>query len=108
MFVDAWIQVGRIAVVLTLATVTLAAVSDAEGGGESLATFLGVAGFVTWAVWTFGALNVAVQSGGTETVYQHPSIAILGVVLALVPGYIALTGPFEVVARARDGDLRDV
>jgi len=101
--------IGRVAFLWTLVTVAGAAYVDAQDTtGDSLATVGGVVGFVLWGVWTFGVLNVEVVDGGSTTVFTHPELAILGVAMALVPGYVALTGPIELIKRARDPEMTDL
>lgn len=106
MIESAWLQVGRIAFLWTVFIVAVAIYADPrEGVGDGIVTVGGAVGFVLWGVWTFGALNIQTLDGGSEFTYTHPEIAILGVALALLPGYLALTGPLELVGRATRGDL---
>lgn len=107
----AWIFIGRIAFVWTVLTVLAAVYVDADNGtGDGLATIGGVVGFVLWGVWSFGALNVAVVKGGRVSAdyFSQPELALIGVAMALVPGYIALTGPIELINRARQPEMRDI
>lgn len=109
MLESAWLFVGRIAFLWTVLTVIAAVyVNPADRSGDSLATVGGVVGFILWGVWTFGTLNIEVVGGGVTYRFAHPELAILGIALALVPGYIALTGPIELIGRARDPSMRDV
>jgi hypothetical protein len=62
----------------------------------------GIVGFVLWGVWTFGTLNIEVANGTTVYTFTHPELTLLGIVMALVPGYIALTGPIDLIYRAVD------
>jgi len=109
MLESAWLFVGVIAFVWTLLTLAAAVwMRTADDTGDALATIGGVVGFVLWAVWTFGALNITVVGDSVTYRFSHPELAILGVVMALVPGYIALTGPIELISRARDTTQRDL
>jgi len=110
MLASAWLFVGAVAFLWTVVAVTGGVVAGAQAGrGDGIATVGGVVGFVLWGVWTFGALNVEVvtDSGSTVTM-THPELAIVGVMMALVPGYIALTGPIELVSRYRDASPEDL
>ena len=93
MIVTAWIFVGVVAVLAT----GMALLTQDNG----LAIMMGVLGFVSWGVWTFGSLNLQVVESTTIYQFSQPSVTMLGLALALVPGYIALTGPVEIVQRAR-------
>lgn len=109
MLESAWLFVGRIAFVWTIITVVAAAYVDTgDETGDALATIGGVVGFVMWGVWTFGTLNIEVVGDAVVYEFTHPELTILGVALALVPGYIALTGPIEIVSRVRETRMRDV
>lgn len=109
MLESAFLFVGVIAFLWTVLTVTAAVyVSPDDNTGDGLATIGGVVGFVLWGVWTFGTLNVEVANGSTVYQFTHPELALLGVAMALVPGYIALTGPIELISRAREPEMRDI
>jgi hypothetical protein len=100
MLTDAWVFIGVVALVATSAAV----ITDDDG----IAIVGGVVGFVSWGVWSFGALDLTkVAGGGTET-FTMTGVAYLGIMLALLPAYIALTGPVEIVSRARNGDIDKV
>lgn len=102
MLESAWLFVGRIAMVWTILTVAAAVYVDpVDDTGDGLAIIGGVVGFVLWGIWTFGTLEIELVEGSSTYTFQHPELTILGVVLALVPGYIALTGPIELINRAR-------
>lgn len=99
MLESAWLFVGVVGI---LATATAVVTPD-----DGVAIVAGVAGFVTWGVWTFGSLNLEKPiQGNPELVFSEPAITLLGIGLALVPAYIALTGPVEIIGRARRGETR--
>lgn len=103
MLESGWLFIGRIAFIWTLAVVLVAiSVDPGDGGGDDIAIVGGVVGFILWGVWTFGTLNIEVVDGSSTTVFTHPELTLLGIAMALVPGYIALTGPIELIKRARD------
>lgn len=109
MLETAWLFVGRIAMVWTVLTLAAAVYIDpVDDTGDGLAIIGGVVGFVLWGVWTFGTFEVEVVDGGTTVTFTQPELAILGVVLALVPGYIALTGPIELINRARQPSTDEI
>jgi len=41
-------------------------------------------------------------------VYSHPELALVGLLVAWLPAYLAFTGPFELVKRYRSGDIDEV
>lgn len=100
MLLTTWLVVGALG---TLATLVAVVTTD-----DGVAVVGGVIGFIAWGLWTFGALNVEVVGGAVVYQYSMPPVALLGLAIALVPGYIALTGPVEMVGRVRDGRLEDV
>lgn len=100
---DAWLFLGRSALIWTVLTVVAAVYVDPrDSTGDSMAMISGVIGFVLWGVWTFGALNIEVVQGTNTISFAHPEVAIVGVAMSLVPGYVALTGPIELIKRARE------
>ena len=94
MIAQAWLFVGGVAILAS----GLALLTDDDG----LATLTGILGFVAWGVWTYGALDVNVVRDATVYGFSEPAVAILGIAFALVPGWIALTGPIEIVSRYRN------
>lgn len=111
MYETHFLFLGTIAFLWTVLTALAASVLEtADNSQDALAMVAGVIGFILWGVWSFAALNVQVIAGGqtTATTYSSPELAIVGVMLALVPGWIALTGPFELVSRWRDGNMDEL
>lgn len=95
MLESAWLFVGGLAVLATVGTLL---VQD-----DGLAIVAGVAGAVTWGVWTYGTLDIVVVGDSVTYTFTMPALTLLGVMFALVPSYVALTGPVELVGRARNG-----
>lgn len=96
-----WIVVGALAAAATLGAL--------RTDDDDLAIVAGTAGFVFWGVWTYGSLGVEVptDSGGTVT-FTEPAVTMLGIILALAPGYVALTGPIELFGEHRDAEVDDL
>jgi len=103
MILSAWLFVGAIAFVWTLVTVIAAAYADPrDRQGDAVAIIGGTLGTVLWGVWTYGTLEIVVVDSTTTYSFAHPELTILGIAMAMVPGYIALTGPIELINRARE------
>lgn len=100
MLLQAWLFVGFVA----LAASGLALLTSDDG----MAVLTGILGFVTWGVWVFGALNLDVVRDASVYTYSLPAVAIIGVAFALIPGFIALTGPIEVIGGWRDVNQREL
>lgn len=99
MIASAWLFLGLVATLLTAGVVL---VPD-----EGWAIVLGVAGFVTWAMVAYGAFDVTVIRDTTHH-YQMPVVALFAVMMACIPGYIALTGPANLMDTFRSADASDV
>ena len=95
MLESAWLFVGCLGV---LATVGALVTSD-----DGVAIIAGVAGAITWGVWTYGTLDLVVVGDSVTYTFTMPSLTLLGLMLALIPSYVALTGPVELVGRAVGG-----
>lgn len=110
MYVLSWLFLGFVAFTWTLVLVAIAAVSTPDTDG--LATYGGIVGFVLWLVWSFGALEhtIVKASGGSmlEQTQTHPELALVGLLMSTIPGFIALTGPFDLVRRWRTGDIDEL
>jgi mannitol-specific phosphotransferase system IIBC component len=101
MYETTWVFVGVVSVLATIG----ALLTDDNG----MAILTGILGFVAWGIWTFGALNIEIiTDSGVVLTKSNPAAAILGVALALIPGFIALTGPVEIVSRVRDTRMDEV
>lgn len=110
MLESAWLFTGVVAVLTTgvaLSTQTPTVAQNPQADG--IAIMSGIAGFISWGIVAFGSLNIeVVTQDGTVEVFALPEIALLAVMFALAPGYIALTGPADIIARSRDPSSRDV
>jgi len=110
MLLSAWLFVGFIAILATgvaLATQTTAATQIPDDDG--MAIMSGVAGFISWGVWTFGTLEIETPiEGNPDLAFTHPELTFLGIMLMLIPGYIALTGPAEIIKRVQDTQTQDI
>lgn len=100
MLESAWIFIGVVAILATGAAV---ATTD-----DGVAIMAGVLGFITWGVWTYGSLDLRVVGDSVTYSFSMPSVTILGIALALIPGYIALTGPTEIINRHRQPDTEEL
>lgn len=95
MLESGWLFTGFVAI---LATAMALFVDD-----DGLAIVAGTAGTITWGIWTYGTLNVRVVGDSVTYTFTMPALTLLGIALAIVPAYIALTGPVELVQRAHGG-----
>lgn len=101
MLQSAWLFTGLVAILATGAAVGT--------NDDGMAIFAGTAGTITWGVWTYGTLNVeAVDGAGSTLTFTMPSLTLLGIALALIPAFVALTGPVELVGRATDAGTDDL
>lgn len=96
----AWLFLGSVAVLTTGAALLTT--------DDGLAILLGVAGFGAWGMTAYGSLDMQLLSGGSEFTYQMPAVTIVCAGLSLIPLYIALTGPTEIVNRARDPQAKEI
>jgi len=100
MIASSWLFIGAVATLITFATILTP--------DDGWAIVLGVAGFVCWGLFSYGALEVTIVSGAVTYQYSMPVVGLFGVVMALIPGYIALTGPAELIGNFRGADADDV
>jgi len=99
MLESAWLFTGVTAVLVT----TVAVLTQTQGAAlipndDGVAIISGVLGFISWGVFAFGALDVRVVGDSVTYSFGMPSIAIFATIMGLVPGYVALTGPAEIIA----------
>lgn len=100
MLQSAWLFVGVVGV---LATAMSLLTRD-----DALAMICGVAGFIGWGFFAYGSLDVRVVGDSVTYSFTMYPVTLLGIMLSLIPLYVALTGPIEMVQRARDGRMDDV
>jgi hypothetical protein len=108
MYVLAWLALTALVLLWTAALLFLATRTDTDVAGVT--TLAGVIGMVLWLVWAYGALEIQVPSEDTtaEITYSHPELALVGLLMAWLPAYLAFTGPFEILRRYRQGEIDDV
>lgn len=102
-----WAFVGLVALVWSVvAIVGPALLRDAEQA-DLLGIVAGVASFLSWALWSYVAFSIRLQSG---EIVSYPAVALFGVAMAIPGAYVALTGPFELLdpdqARAAERNNR--
>jgi hypothetical protein len=96
MIASSWLFIGVVAFLITILTVL---VPD-----DGWAIVLGIAGFLSWAFFAYGALEVTVIRNAVTYQYSLPVVTFFGVIMSLIPGYVALTGPANVITEYRKGD----
>ena len=110
MLQSAWLFAGVVAVLSTGVAISTQTQTVAKGpSSDGLAIMSGIAGFISWGITAFGSLNVeVVTQDGSVTSFALPEVTLLCVMFALIPGYIALTGPADIIARSREPQSREV
>jgi hypothetical protein len=108
MLESAWLFIGFIA----LSTTAVAVITKTKGAAlfpndDAVAIYSGLVGFVSWAIWTYGTLNVEVVSNGSIQAFSMPAVTFFGLAMATIPGFIALTGPVSIARRAMDNPTAD-
>jgi hypothetical protein len=104
MLESAWLFIGLMGILSTGVALSTQTESVAQSGSaDGIAIISGIVGFLSWGVWTFGTLEVeSVTSSGSIVTSTMPELTMLGIVFSLVPGYVALTGPVEIIRRSVD------
>lgn len=65
---------------------------------DGAAIFSGIVGFISWGMVAFGSFDVRVVGDSVTYSFNMPTVAFFAVMMALIPGYIALTGPANIIA----------
>jgi hypothetical protein len=110
MLESAWLFIGFVALCSTaVALSTKTEVAGLYGSDNGIAIFAGIVGFLSWGVWTYGTFNLQVVTDSGVEVFNMPSLTYFGIAMALIPAYIALTGPAETISsRYRNTDAKDI
>jgi len=107
MWAGAWLFLGALCMLWTAAILYLATRDSVDTAGVS--SVAGVVGVILWLVWSWGSLELTVVANdGTEVAFSHPELAAVGLMMAWLPGYVALFGPFDILKRVRRGDIDDI
>lgn len=88
-----WIFLGVVGLIATVQTIRTI--------DDQVAIASGLMGTIAWLLWAYSSLHVVVVSNGTEFVYEYPSLAMFGVLMAIPNLFIALTGPLRIAADPR-------
>lgn len=91
-----WLFIGAIATLVTAGTI--------HTSDDGWAIVLGIAGFLTWGLFAYGALEVTIVRNAVTYQYSMPIVTLFGLIMSLIPGYIALTGPADAIRNYRSGD----
>lgn len=109
------LKIGWIVItVVAMGATAIALSTKSEGAAlwpndDGVAIFAGVVGFVSWGFWTYGTLNIEiVTETGTVVSQSMPAVTYFGLMMMLIPGYIALTGPVDIIRRSRNATLDDL
>lgn len=109
MLMQGWLFIGVVAIAATgVAISTQTEAVRVYPNDDGVAIISGIIGFLAWGFWTYGALDVEVVTGGQTSEFVMPELALFGVAMAIIPGFIALTGPVNIVRRARKPTSQDV
>jgi len=99
MLESAWLFIGLISLCVTgVAVLTQTQGAALIPNDDGVAIMSGTVGFVSWAIWTYGAFNIEVVTDNGVEAFTSTPVAIFGVLMALIPAYVALTGPAEIIA----------
>lgn len=101
MLESAWLFIGLISAIATSGAVLT--------NDDALAIVLGIMGFFSWGAWTYGSLDVRVVGDSVTYSFTMPSVTLFGIIMLILPLYIALTGPIEAInSRVRNTQQEDV
>jgi len=92
--------IGAVGVLLTFATVLTP--------DDGWAIVLGATGFVTWGLFAYSGLDIVVVTDATTYTFAEPVVVIFGLLMALIPGYVALTGPADIITSYARVDADDL
>jgi len=107
---SAWLFIGFVALCVTgVAVLTQTRGVALIPQDDAVAIVSGTVGFVSWAIWAYGAFDVRVVGDSVTYSFTMSPVAIFGVMMALIPAYVALTGPAEIIAsRYKDPDAGEI
>lgn len=110
MLQSAWLMITFVALCSTAVAVSTKTKGAALfPNDDGVAIYSGVVGFIAWGFVAYGSLDLTVVGDSVVHSFSMPEVTIFAVMMAIVPGFIALTGPVDIVRRARDGaTLEDV
>lgn len=74
---------------------------------DGVAIMMGVTGFISWAIVSFGALNLQIVRDATVYQFEAYILTLFTAMLSLIPLYIALTGPMELIGSRVRGPRQD-
>lgn len=100
MILAAWLFIGTVATLVTAGTIL---VPD-----DGWAIVLGVAGFVSWAIVAYGAFDVTVVGDSVTYSFAMPIVTLFALIMSIIPGYIALTGPVDLITSWRTTDADEL
>jgi len=69
---------------------------------DGVAIMSGIVGFLSWGFLAYGSLNLKVVGDSVTYSFSQPGVTMWCVMMALVPGFIALTGPTDIINRYRE------
>lgn len=104
MLESAWLFIGAVAILTTAGSIAALDIYSKD----TLALVLGVAGVGAWLMLAYGSLDVRVVGDSVTYSFTMPAVTLFCGAMALVPAFIALTAPVELVARARDTVPKDL
>lgn len=105
-----WLFIGLTALLMTAfaaSTQTQAARLYSQYA-DPIAIVAGLLGTISWAMLAWGSLDVRVAAGGVTYSFTMPAVTIWCLAMAMVPLYVAVTGPLEVFKRAENTSPEDI
>lgn len=75
---------------------------------DGWAIVLGLAGFLSWGVLAYASLNIVVVADAVTYEFTQPIATFFCVIMSLIPGYVALTGPADAILNYKRADGDDL
>lgn len=109
MLQSTWLMITFIALCATAVAVSMKTkAAGFVGNDNGVAIFSGVVGLISWGLVAYGSLNIVVVGDSVTHSFSMPSVTYFAIMMALIPAYVALTGPVEIISRARQPDAKDL
>lgn len=100
MLESAWLFIGVVATVVTFGCVMTP--------DDGWAILLGVVGFLSWGAFAYGGFDITVVGDSVTYSFANPAVSFWGLIMSLIPGYIALTGPADIITNYSRVDADDL